>query len=124
MGDPVMELFAEFAFEAAHQLPLVPPEHPCARMHGHSYQVKLSLVGPVDPTLGWVMDFATITAAFEPLRACLDHHVLNEVPGLENPTSETLARWLWDRLLGPLPLLSSVEVRETRTMGCIYRGAR
>jgi 6-pyruvoyltetrahydropterin/6-carboxytetrahydropterin synthase len=119
-----MELFAEFAFEAAHRLPFVPPDHPCARMHGHSYQVKLSLVGPVDPALGWVTDFATITAAFEPLRACLDHHVLNEVPGLDNPTSETLARWLWDRLLGPLPLLASVEVRETRTMGCVYRGSR
>jgi 6-pyruvoyltetrahydropterin/6-carboxytetrahydropterin synthase len=117
-----MELFAEFAFEAAHQLPHVPPEHPCARLHGHSYQVRLSLVGPVDAHLGWVTDFWTITAAFEPLRVCLDHHLLNEIPGLDNPTSENLARWLWDRLAGPLPLLSAVEVRETRTMGCIYRG--
>jgi 6-pyruvoyltetrahydropterin/6-carboxytetrahydropterin synthase len=119
-----MDLFAEFAFEAAHRLPKVPPEHPCARLHGHSYQIRLTLTGPIDKDMGWVTDFGAITAAFEPLRTCLDHHLLNEIPGLENPTSETLARWLWDRLITPLPWLTAIEVRETRSMGCVYRGHR
>jgi 6-pyruvoyltetrahydropterin/6-carboxytetrahydropterin synthase len=119
-----MDLFAEFAFEAAHRLPKVPPEHPCARLHGHSYQIRLTLTGPIDEDMGWVTDFGAITAAFEPLRTFLDHHLLNEIPGLENPTSETLARWLWDRLITPLPWLTAIEVRETRSMGCVYRGHR
>ena len=117
-----MELFAEFAFEAAHRLPNVPPGHPCARMHGHSYQVRLTIVGPVEDSTGWVTDFYVIANAFEPLRVQLDHHVLNEIPGLENPTSEQLARWIWRGLRAQLPLLHAIEVRETRTMGCIYRG--
>jgi 6-pyruvoyltetrahydropterin/6-carboxytetrahydropterin synthase len=117
-----VELFAEFSFEAAHRLPCVPETHPCARMHGHSYHVRISVAGPVDEHTGWVMDFTDITTAFEPLRAQLDHHVLNEVPGLENPTSEHLARWLWQELSPTLPALKAIEVRETRNTGCIYRG--
>jgi 6-pyruvoyltetrahydropterin/6-carboxytetrahydropterin synthase len=117
-----VELFAEFAFEAAHRLPHVPADHPCARLHGHSYQLRIAVVGTVDPETGWVTDFATIASVVEPLRQRLDHRCLNDIAGLENPTSERLAQWLWAGLRGALPLLRSVEVRETRTMGCIYRG--
>ncbi len=117
-----MEIFAEFAFEAAHRLPCVPPTHPCYRLHGHSYFVRVAMSGAVNAQTGWVRDFYDITAAFEPLRIQLDHHLLNEIPGLDNPTSEHLARWIWRALSPSLTSLSSVEVRETRSMGCIYRG--
>jgi 6-pyruvoyltetrahydropterin/6-carboxytetrahydropterin synthase len=117
-----MELFKEVTFEAAHRLPNAPEGHKCARLHGHSYRVTVRVDGPVDPAQGWVMDFADLTTAVAPLLDQLDHHYLNEVPGLENPTSEVLAAWLWDRLVVALPLLSAVEVRETCTAGCTYRG--
>jgi len=122
-GDSVaMEIFKEFSIEAAHWLPNVPEGHKCRRMHGHSFQIQVHVEGPVDLQLGWVMDFAEIKAAFAPIEERIDHYCLNEVPGLENPTSENLARWIW-RELGPaLPLLSKVSVRETCTSGCVYRG--
>lgn len=116
-----MEIFREFTFEAAHRLPNVPEGHKCARLHGHSFRVQVHVEGLVDPDLGWVMDFADIKAACAPLVDQLDHHYLNEVPGLENPTSEVLARWIWQRLADALPL-SQVMVRETCTSGCVYRG--
>lgn len=116
-----MEIFREFTFEAAHRLPNVPDGHKCARLHGHSYRVQVHVQGDVDPAAGWVMDFSEIKKAFQPLRDQLDHYYLNDVPGLENPTSEVLARWIWDRLIGQLPL-SAVMVRETCTSGCVYRG--
>ncbi|SCF20933.1 preQ(0) biosynthesis protein QueD [Micromonospora haikouensis] len=118
-----MEIFREFTFEAAHRLPNVPVGHKCARLHGHSYRVQVHVRGDVDPEAGWVMDFGELKKAFQPLLDQLDHYYLNEVPGLENPTSEVLARWIWDRLIGRLPL-STVMVRETCTSGCIYRGER
>jgi 6-pyruvoyltetrahydropterin/6-carboxytetrahydropterin synthase len=117
-----MEIFREFTFEAAHRLPEVPEGHKCARLHGHSYRVTVHVEGPVDAHAGWVMDFGDIKAAFKPLEERLDHHYLNEVEGLENPTSENLAAWIWDRLLPELPGLSAIAVRETCTSGCIYRG--
>jgi 6-pyruvoyltetrahydropterin/6-carboxytetrahydropterin synthase len=117
-----MEIFKEFTFEAAHRLPNVPPGHKCARLHGHSYRVEIHVRGPIDPTLGWIVDFADLREAFEPLRARLDHYYLNEVEGLENPTSENLARWIWTRLKPSLPPLSQVVVRETCTSGCVYQG--
>lgn len=116
-----MEIFREFTFEAAHRLPHVPEGHKCARLHGHSYRVAVHVSGDVDPHTGWVMDFGDLKRAFEPLRDQLDHHYLNDVPGLSNPTSEVLARWIWDRLSGGLPL-TAVSVRETCTSGCVYRG--
>lgn len=120
--DPLMEIFREFTFEAAHRLPNVPEGHKCARLHGHSFRVQVHVEGPVDPQSGWVMDFADIKTAFKPLMDQLDHHYLNEIEGLENPTSEVLARWIWRRLVDLLPL-SQVMVRETCTSGCVYRGA-
>jgi 6-pyruvoyltetrahydropterin/6-carboxytetrahydropterin synthase len=117
----MMEIFREFTFEAAHRLTHVPDGHKCARLHGHSYRVEIRVAGPVGEQTGWVMDFREIKDAFAPLHDKLDHRYLNEVDGLGNPTSENVARWIWDRLTGALPL-SEVVVRETCTSGCAYRG--
>ncbi|AKQ70774.1 6-carboxytetrahydropterin synthase [Myxococcus hansupus] len=117
-----MDIFKEFTFEAAHRLPNVPPGHKCSRLHGHSYRVEVHVRGPVGEQSGWVMDFSDIKESFEPVRLKLDHYYLNEIEGLENPTSENLSRWIWKRLRPGLPLLSRVVVRETCTSGCIYQG--
>jgi 6-pyruvoyltetrahydropterin/6-carboxytetrahydropterin synthase len=117
-----VNLFKEFSFEAAHRLPHVPADHKCARLHGHSFHVRVTVSGPVGAVSGWVMDFADRKAAFAPLMDALDHRYLNEIPGLENPTSEVLAIWIWQRLATNLSGLSEVEVRETCTSGCVYRG--
>jgi len=117
-----MEIFKSFSFEAAHRLPHVPEGHKCARLHGHSFRVRVTIDGPVDPHAGWVIDFADLSAAMRPLHDRLDHRYLNEIAGLENPTSEVLARWIWRELRPRLPWLRAVEVRETCTTGCVYRG--
>jgi 6-pyruvoyltetrahydropterin/6-carboxytetrahydropterin synthase len=116
------EIFKEFTFEAAHRLPYVPDGHKCGRLHGHSFRVALHVSGPVDPASGWLMDFAEIKASFLPLFEQLDHHYLNEIDGLENPTSENIARWIWDRLKPILPQLAQVVIHETCTSGALYRG--
>ena len=118
-----MEIFKAFNLESAHRLPNVPPGHKCARVHGHSFRVELHVRGPVDPRLGWVMDFAEVKQAFDPLFQRLDHHYLNDVPGLDNPTSENLARWIWRELKPALPLLARVVVHETCTSGASYDGS-
>lgn len=115
-----MELFKEFSIEAAHWLPNVPESHKCRRLHGHSFHIAIHVKGPVDLQLGWVMDFAEIKAAFQPIEDAIDHRCLNDIAGLENPTSENLAHWIWRRLKPELPLLSKIQVRETCTSGCIY----
>lgn len=120
--DYAVEVFKEFSFEAAHRLPQVPADHKCSRLHGHTFYVRLSVSGELDPKLGWLMDFADIKAAFQPIYNRLDHYYLNDIPGLENPTSENLAIWIWEELKPLLPQLSAVEIRETCTSGCIYRG--
>ena len=117
-----MEIFKEFSIEAAHWLPNVPAGHKCGRLHGHSFHVELHVSGPVDPKLGWVLDFADIKKAFKGIEDQIDHRCLNEVAGLENPTSENLCRWLWQKLKPELPTLSKIVVKETCTSGCIYSG--
>ena len=117
-----VELTKEYRFEAAHRLPHVPAGHKCARLHGHSFKVELALFGAVDPATGWFLDFGGIDELFEPLRARLDHFYLNEIEGLENPTSENLARWIWDRVRPRLPELVAVTVYETCDARCTYRG--
>ena len=117
-----MEIYKLFTIEAAHRLPNVPPGHKCARLHGHSFGVEIHVRGPLQADTGWVMDFADIKTAFQPLFERLDHNYLNDIEGLENPTSEHLARWLWQRLKPALPLLSKIVVRETCTSGCVYEG--
>jgi 6-pyruvoyltetrahydropterin/6-carboxytetrahydropterin synthase len=117
-----MEIFKEFSIEAAHWLPHVPEGHKCRRLHGHSFQIQVHVAGPVDQHLGWVMDFAEIKAAFQSIEDQLDHRCLNDVNGLENPTSENLARWIWSHLRDDLPALNKIVVRETCTSGCVYQG--
>lgn len=117
----IVELTKDFRFEAAHSLPNVPAGHKCARLHGHSFRVEVTVRGPVDPQTGWVLDFAELKAAFAPLEEVLDHHFLNEIPGLENSTSENLARWIWQKLKPKLPLLYQLVVHETCTSRCVYR---
>lgn len=117
-----MEIFKVFTIEAAHQLPHVPPEHKCRRLHGHSFRIEVRVRGAVGRDTGWVQDFADLGRAFAPLHERLDHRYLNEVPGLENPTSENLARWVWRELETALPGLAEVLVHETCTSGCRYQG--
>ena len=117
-----LELRKTFQFEAAHLLPHLPLDHKCRRLHGHSFRAEIVVAGECDPKLGWVMDYADISAAFKPLFDELDHRYLNEIPGLENPTSEILAVWIWERLKPVLPQLTEVVVAETCTARCVYRG--
>jgi len=118
-----VRLVHEFRFEAAHRLPRVPAGHKCARLHGHSFRVELAVAGPVDERTGWFIDFQRLFDAWKPLHDLLDHNYLNEVPGLENPTSELLARWIWDRIKPVLPALVRVTVCETCESRCEYEGA-
>lgn len=117
-----MEIFKEFRIEAAHRLPNVPKDHKCYRLHGHSYRIEIYVKGLVDELTGWIVDFADISEAFEPIFNQLDHNYLNEIEGLSNPTSEHLAKWIWERLLPNLPILSKIIVRETCTSGCVFVG--
>lgn len=117
-----MEIFKEFTFEAAHRLPHVIAGHKCGRLHGHSFRVEVHVRGELGAQSGWVIDFADIAAAFKPLRDQLDHHYLNDIEGLSNPTSEVIAVWLWERIHPRLPNLSKVVVRERCTSGCVYVG--
>jgi 6-pyruvoyltetrahydropterin/6-carboxytetrahydropterin synthase len=117
-----MEIFKEFSIEAAHWLPNVPDGHKCRRLHGHSFRIAVHVAGKVDEHLGWVMDFSELKSAFQAIEDQLDHRCLNDVEGLENPTSENLARWIWSRLRAELPTLSRIVVRETCTSGCVYQG--
>ena len=117
-----MELRKTFPFEAAHLLPHLPKAHKCRRLHGHSFVVEIVIEGECDPKLGWLMDYADISAAFKPILDRLDHYYLNEISGLENPTSENLAAWIWKRLHPKLPLLKEIVVAETCMSRCVYRG--
>ncbi|MEQ8427956.1 MAG: 6-carboxytetrahydropterin synthase QueD [Gammaproteobacteria bacterium] len=117
-----MEIYKIFTIEAAHRLPNLPEDHKCSRLHGHSFQIEVHVQGEVDEKTGWVMDFADISQLFKPLFEQLDHRYLNEISGLENPTSENLAKWVWDRLRPGIPMLKAIHVRETCTAGCIYSG--
>jgi 6-pyruvoyltetrahydropterin/6-carboxytetrahydropterin synthase len=118
-----VELTKEYRFEAAHRLPRVAPDHKCHRLHGHSFVIEVTVTGEVDEATGWLVDFGDITAVVEPLlKRELDHRTLNDVPGLENPTSEMLCGWLWGRLAPRLPGLSTITVQETCTARCTFRG--
>jgi 6-pyruvoyltetrahydropterin/6-carboxytetrahydropterin synthase len=117
-----MRLEKTFRFEAAHWLPNVPSGHKCGRMHGHSFRVNIVVEGEVDVATGWVIDFGRIKEVFTPLEKQLDHYCLNEIEGLENPTSEILAQWIWSKLKPELPLLAEVAIEETCTCRCVYRG--
>ncbi|WP_337267434.1 6-carboxytetrahydropterin synthase QueD [Oryzifoliimicrobium ureilyticus] len=117
-----MKIVQAFTFESAHRLPNVPPTHRCHRMHGHSYRAELTLEGPVDPHTGFVIDFFDVEKVFGPLLAQLDHHTLNEIPGLENPTAEHIAMWIWKNAKPLLKELVLVKVFETPMCWAEYDG--
>lgn len=117
-----VRLVHEFRFEAAHRLPNVPSGHKCQRLHGHSFKVELAVAGPMNEETGWFIDFGDLYEAWRPLHAVLDHNYLNEVPGLGNPTSELLARWIWTRMKPAIPSLCRVTVFETCDARCEYEG--
>jgi len=115
-------LIKRFTFEAAHQLPRMPEGHKCRRLHGHSYTIEVQVEGEVDPETGIVIDYGEIAEKVAPIIKRLDHYFLNEIEGLENPTSEVLAGWLWERIKPRLPGLACIVVAETCTARCEYRG--
>ncbi|MEW6133414.1 MAG: 6-carboxytetrahydropterin synthase QueD [Pseudomonadota bacterium] len=117
-----MEIFNIYHVEAARRLPYLPDSHPCSRVHGHSFRIEIHVSGPVDPDTGWVMDFAELDAAFAPVHAQIDHRYLNDIPGLENPSSERLSQWIWQKLKPSVPGLCKIVVQETQQSGCVYRG--
>lgn len=117
-----IEVIKEYRFEAAHLLTKVPPKHKCARLHGHSFRFEVRVGGEINPDMGWVIDFGDISAVVKPLVDILDHNYLNEIPGLENPTSERISLWLWERIKPSLPGLREIVVHETCTARCSYRG--
>jgi 6-pyruvoyltetrahydropterin/6-carboxytetrahydropterin synthase len=117
-----MVVYKEFTFQAAHVLPLAGGGHKCAKLHGHTYQVRISVEGPISSEKGWVLDFAEIQEHFAPILNQLDHTYLNDVAGLDNPTVEHLAIWIWDRLSPQLRGLKEITIRETPTAGCSYSG--
>ena len=124
MDRPVVELVKDFRFEAAHYLPNLPEAHKCRRTHGHSFRGEIAVRGPVDPEIGWVIDFADLKRAIQPVVDRLDHYLLNEVEGLQNPTSELLAVWIWEKLAPQLPGLARVTIEETCTSRCHYYGEK
>lgn len=117
-----MQLRKTYHFEAAHFLPYLPEGHKCKRLHGHSFRFEVVIEGPCDPNLGWVMDYAEISAVVNPVRDQLDHYLLNAIPGLGNPTSENIAIWLWKEIKPHLPMLDEIVVAETCTARCVYHG--
>jgi 6-pyruvoyltetrahydropterin/6-carboxytetrahydropterin synthase len=117
-----VELVKEYRFEAAHRLPNVPPGHKCARLHGHSFKFEIHVVGGVDAHTGWLIDYGVLDDIVNPLVARIDHYYLNDIEGLENPTSEVMSRWLYERIKPGLPSLTAITFHETCDARCIYRG--
>lgn len=117
-----VRLVKEMRFEAAHFLPTFPEGHKCRRLHGHSFRVEVVVEGEVEEDKGYLVDYGSIAQALAPLREALDHRLLNEIEGLENPTSEVVAAWIWKRLAPALPLLREIVVHETCTTRCHYTG--
>ena len=117
-----MEIYKEFSFDSAHFLPHVPDGHKCKQMHGHTYKLRVVLRGETDAKLGWIMDFKELKDAVSPVIDQLDHKLINDIKGLENPTAENITFWIWKQIKASLPLLSRIELYETPTTGVIYDG--
>ena len=117
-----MNVFKTFTIEAARSLPNLPDGHPCKNIHGHSFKITITVTGNVDNKTGFVMDFGDIDETFNPLLSKLDHSYLNNIEGLENPSSENVCQWIWERLAPSLPGLSQIDIKETDSTGCIYKG--
>ena len=117
-----MEIFKQFTFDSAHFLPHVPVGHKCREIHGHTYRLVVYIQGDLDENLGWVMDFAEVKKQIDPIVKSIDHQLLNNIEGLENPTCEGIAVWLWDKIKPGLPGLSKIELHETPSSGVVYCG--
>lgn len=117
-----MIIFKKFSFDSAHALPNVPEGHKCKNIHGHTYHLTVFIEGKLDPLLGWVMDFGDLKAIIDPLIKRIDHKYLNELEGLENPTCEIFARWIWHEIVADIPGLKKIELNETPTSGALYEG--
>jgi len=117
-----MIIFKQFTFDSAHSLPNVPEGHKCKRVHGHTYRLKVFVEGPLEENLDWVMDFTDIKDIVKPVVNQLDHYYMNDITGLENPTCENIAKWIWTKIQPRLPGLSYIELHETPTTGVIYNG--
>ncbi len=117
-----MIIFKQFTFDSAHFLPFVPDGHKCKNVHGHTYQLTVFIEGALDPQIGWVMDFAVLKDAVNPIVDMLDHKLFNNIEGLENPTCEHVAVWLWNKIKPQVPQLKKIELNETPTSGVIYEG--
>lgn len=118
----MITIYKQFSFDAAHFLPNVPEGHKCSRLHGHTYQLTVFAQGAISEPRGWLMDYGDLKAVVAPVINKLDHQLLNHVPGLENPTAEHLAAWLWQCIKPVLPALSQIELKETPASGVIYNG--
>lgn len=118
----LMLLYKEFTFDSAHFLPNVPDGHKCKNIHGHTYRLRVWLKGKPDPQFGWIIDFAELKKIIKPVVAQLDHKLMNDLPGLQNPTCELIAVWIWDQLKPSLPAMHRIELHETPTSGVIYEG--
>ena len=117
-----MEIFKQFTFDCAHFLPLVPDGHKCKQIHGHTYKLTIFIDGPLDKC-GWVVDFSDIKQIVAAAVEIVDHKLLNNIEGLENPTCELLAIWFWGKIIIDIPLLKRIELYETPTSGVIYEGS-
>ena len=117
-----MIVYKKFTIESARSLPNLPDNHPCKRVHGHSFKIIISLKGSINKKTGFVIDFSDIEKAFNPIKSRLDHVYLNDVEGLENPSSENICIWIWKKIKSKLPGLHMIEIKETMTTGCKYRG--
>lgn len=117
-----MIIYKQFSFDSAHFLPNVPEGHKCGNMHGHTYLLTVFIEGMPDEKSGWIIDYADLKKAIKPIIDQLDHHLLNEIPGLENPTSENLSIWLWNKINQLVSGLKKIELKETPSSGVIYEG--
>lgn len=117
-----MEIYKEFSFDSAHYLPNVPEGHKCKNMHGHTYRLRVYVQGEPHPHYGWIMDFKELKDAVGKVIDELDHRIINEIPGLQNPTAENITIWIWNQVKPLIPQLSKLELHETPTTGVIYTG--
>ena len=119
-----MIVYKKFNIESARSLPNVPESHPCYQLHGHSFKIIITVKGQMDKHTGFVTDFQEIENAFNPIKKILDHSFLNKIEGLSNPTSENICIWIWDKIESSIPNICEIEIKETDTTGCIYRGRK
>ncbi len=117
-----MEVYKTFSIEAARSLPNLPEGHPCKKIHGHSFKITITVEGQINEDIGFVIDFSEIDTAFSSVHKIIDHSYLNDIKGLENPSSENLCKWIWTKLIDSLDGLKKIEIKETDSTGCIYKG--